>query len=735
MDQLPKDFNHEDYRIIHDDLYYMNEKELENHYIKYGKKEGRRLKIDPTIDHFNEVKFYEYFPYFCLVNFKHNLSLFKFSEDIYYYKFFLNNRYNLCDRISEKDKGEFNTLVYIEINKDLKVFYDNKKMSEKDLYNHYINTGYYENRSSKEFINNVFMSNSSIIDKIELTHESKLMGDKNIKDIVFNYDSIFESITSIKYDNLDILDNSIIFDLQDLIEPFCGMNNQSMALINGIIIAKKFNYINVYFTGYATNYDSNILINCNYVYDIIFLNENIKKIYPEINIYFINNTKDVRLYNSIIKHNSIENLNNVKLTNILWFGCSFSGYYYNNDKILFDKIYNCIKFNRGYYEILNDIRDISYLCIHDRSDNDMLKWYNECYSNTGTIENFEDTYDKLYKYMDINKINYFVCSEKYNPNKIITKHRDINAIFEYIIATNCIYFIGFSISSFSFLVSSKIKDHYLLKNTDFSDNINAKIFENSSLNSMYYAYKYTSKKINLFDDIKIGIGIATYYRTNGNSEKYLLRCLKSLEEQIIKNFIVFIIGDDIPKYYEDYILTLIKKFSFKIIYFNNTEYNERNEIKDLTKLWHVAGAFSINKSMDLMLENSINYYVHMDDDNRYSETHIFNISFCYKFLNPDFIFTKGLQNIYALPNLYENILCYLNNVLPHPNGTIHSTISFNLNTIKTRYNNFKITKTAKIPADAELLMNIRKEIFINKLNYLYIPLLTCYEDDIGESKK
>ena len=85
-----------------------------------------------------------------------------------------------------------------------------------------------------------------------------------------------------------------------------------------------------------------------------------------------------------------------------------------------------------------------------------------------------------------------------------------------------------------------------------------------------------------------------------------------------------------------------------MIYISNYLVRLIIDIENKYLLWHVAGAYSINKSIDLMMKDNVHLYVHMDDDNYFDKTHLFNIAFCYKFLKSDFIFTNASIVFYIL---------------------------------------------------------------------------------------
>ena len=408
-----------------------------------------------------------------------------------------------------------------------------------------------------------------------------------------------------------------------------------------------------------------------------------------------------------------------------------------------------IKFNPLFYDILLNFKT-DYVCLHDRCDDDMVSYYNSVFKSNICKNDLKCVFHIFHEYLKTKNINVFICGM--NNRDIIKKtaFRDINAIFEFIIANNAKKYMGFFISSFSNLIKLN-KPVFMIDNVIIDNTIKNKIFVDSIINAKYYTMKYLylsespdfssylQNNMSKIDyswckDIKLGIGISTYNRKNGKSKGYLYRCLKSLKNQLFKNFSVYLIGDDADKEYECLIHSYINTFDMDIKYFNNKEFNERYHIEDKKLLWHVAGAYSVNKSIELMLKDNVHLYVHMDDDNYYDKTHLFNIAFCYKFLHSDFIYTNALQNNQILPIL-ENAQKYIyqNNNYPFPYNSVHSSISFNLNTITTRYNNYKVTRNSALPADAELLINIKNEINSKHLISTLIPLTTCFEDYIQES--
>jgi hypothetical protein len=176
--------------------------------------------------------------------------------------------------------------------------------------------------------------------------------------------------------------------------------------------------------------------------------------------------------------------------------------------------------------------------------------------------------------------------------------------------------------------------------------------------------------------------ICTYYRQNGTSYNYLNRSINSVLKQQHKLWTLLIVGDKYEKLDELFKLIEDKKrlTKNKILFFNNVIV-ERDRIKDKSKLWHCAGANSLNMGLNFARGNQFRYYVHLDDDDYWLATHLKLIANIYKQDNNCiFVNTKSTHpdfNIIPNINSKELYIKWCNNEYNNKDNRIsHSSISF-----------------------------------------------------------
>jgi cephalosporin hydroxylase len=241
--------------------------------------------------------------------------------------------------------------------------------------------------------------------------------------------------------------------------------------------------------------------------------------------------------------------------------------------------------------------------------------------------------------------------------------------------------------------------------------------------------KKEDDKLTVNEPIKFIIVMATYYRQNNKTNEYLKRSLNSIINQNYQNWDLIIVGDKYEK--EDELLQLISEYQNKtenkIIYINNQNV-ERDNVKNKMKLWHCAGATSINIGLKYARDNGYKYYSHLDDDDWWENNHLEAIKNIYEvYKNCVFVNTKSTYLKSFLPK--NDIEIFENNMLPTPCGMIHSSFSFRIDIINYYYDT-DLNNGINHPADALMLNKIRKFILENKqYSSVYIPKLTCHHDE------
>jgi len=244
---LPEDFNINNYRLINNDLQSFSDEQLINHYILYGKYENRSYKFILPKD-FN-VNSYR------LLN--NDLNIFSDNELINHYFFNGANENRLY-----KPEKDFNLFAYKMFNKDLDNF------SDEQLMNHYILYGKYENRIYKfdEFKDD----NSIINDHKDINYNNETFTNFNEKiNFILNKINIYLIKTNLNYDKTTNLNINYFNNIE--------IKNPYDKIIDNIELFKIFE---------KNNLDNVLIINSNNInfdylkYHKISLNQ------------IINNTKD-----------------------------------------------------------------------------------------------------------------------------------------------------------------------------------------------------------------------------------------------------------------------------------------------------------------------------------------------------------------------------------------------------------------------------------------------------------
>lgn len=232
--------------------------------------------------------------------------------------------------------------------------------------------------------------------------------------------------------------------------------------------------------------------------------------------------------------------------------------------------------------------------------------------------------------------------------------------------------------------------------------------------------------------INFGIKIATYKRKKDSTPKMFSKTINSLLKQTHSMWKVFLIGDKYePQEEFDNLAKLLPKE--KIFAINNNFAIEREKYTG-HDLWMCGGIESINKIMDIMLEQEIEICATLDDDDIWYEDHLETLNNAYeKFPEASFVHTRGYHvQMGYLPK--EEISCFYNNRPPKEHATIHSCTSWNIKNIPLRYIN-TIESKNPLPGDADLWIRMKDFFKKNNLKFLYVPKVTVWHDEHNPKNK
>lgn len=239
--------------------------------------------------------------------------------------------------------------------------------------------------------------------------------------------------------------------------------------------------------------------------------------------------------------------------------------------------------------------------------------------------------------------------------------------------------------------------------------------------------------------IKFAIVMATYERADGKTLLYLNRSFKSIAAQSYDDWVLYLVGDDVP-ILDAWVQQLENIIPSNKIIIANKQSPERNYIKNKEKLWMVAGAGAMNYGLNMARYDGFKYYVHIDDDDYWDKNHLWCLANIYHlYPNCVFAYTRSTfpknKEVPFVP--FQNISqIYENNLLPSGCNVVHSAVSFRMDLIPFSYFTTYIEDEITGPVDA-LLWNKIKDFIIqdNKREFtaVYIPLCTCYHDFEGSS--
>ena len=212
-----------------------------------------------------------------------------------------------------------------------------------------------------------------------------------------------------------------------------------------------------------------------------------------------------------------------------------------------------------------------------------------------------------------------------------------------------------------------------------------------------------------------------------------------LENQTYKDFKVFIIGDNYSdnKEFEN----LCNSYNGNIYYFNSPIDYRTNYFKIQMNKWASGGCNSRLIGIKKAVEESFDYYFHLDDDDEWTNNHIENyVKYLKLFPETDFMICKSKYQNVILPNEHRKIIIEkYNNFSIKSCNSVHSSWCINLNTLGnffiTHYQ-IRIDKVNKIkncqikeeelyPLDAELLDKLENKQKLNTIKAICLKNITC----------
>lgn len=250
-----------------------------------------------------------------------------------------------------------------------------------------------------------------------------------------------------------------------------------------------------------------------------------------------------------------------------------------------------------------------------------------------------------------------------------------------------------------------------------------------------YKPKEEEQEENNNNKITYAVIVATYSRPNGKTLECLNKLSKTLKCQTYEDFEVIIVGDDYNKTEWEQIPPIFD--GLNVHFKNNPESFREGYFKIRENKWTNGGMLARYQGVKMGLEMGIDYYIHIDDDDEWSENHIQLLNSNIKKLNPDFIYTRSKYEDILLPR--ENTReIKLNNLPPRRLNVVQSSTCLNLKTLgkellqhfERRFQVIDDMKTNKIQ---EILLDpfdaTKWDLISSKENVktLYIPVITCYK--------
>tara|TARA_R110000823_G_scaffold82039_3_gene186233 strand:+ start:566 stop:1288 length:723 start_codon:yes stop_codon:yes gene_type:complete len=225
------------------------------------------------------------------------------------------------------------------------------------------------------------------------------------------------------------------------------------------------------------------------------------------------------------------------------------------------------------------------------------------------------------------------------------------------------------------------------------------------------------------NQLKLGIVISTWQRPDGKTPELLKRTLTAINNQIYKNWKVYLIGDDYTNQKEFVELSQIIPQD-KILAINLPVSVERNRYPNKGQsLWFSGGALAQTIGIEFSINEGNDYVAHCDHDEVWGNNHLDEIAKCIKETNSLFVYTKGWYgNSQILPKNINSKETYIKR-RALPTDTIKSACCINFKILDLRmrdpsyfYNEYDSGDAAFLKRVNLLLDSLGKDsILINKV--------------------
>ncbi len=253
------------------------------------------------------------------------------------------------------------------------------------------------------------------------------------------------------------------------------------------------------------------------------------------------------------------------------------------------------------------------------------------------------------------------------------------------------------------------------------------------------------KKIEHRTNIRFGIIVATYKRSDGTTPMRLQEALQSIKNQSYQNYKIYLMGDDYES--DNEIKPLVESFEYSKIVYENLELpGERIRFRG-ADLWHSGSDVAANIAIDKAVRDGVNFICRLDHDDIWLPNHLEYMAKAItrypkaKFFSSTAIIKryKTGTDTYCRPE--RGVVKHIGgNNISHITESWHSTFCWDLKEFKDlRYRNvreqFLTSPVRSEPrgSDRDILERIKNQLVEKDLRWVNLPMITLlYRNKMGE---